>query len=126
MRLGRERYLSREQEKGLLLDALKMDVSLQDAQEIVRVFAAEFHVVLEGEMEAVVVAMMTAFVENDGWITRTEFRQAVETYKRMSGGQIGDREAMIRVKRLVSRNEWPLRGEVIFGKARWFRQIPDA
>ena len=110
----------------MLLDALKMDVSMREAQEIVRAFAAEFHVVLETEMEAVVLAMMAAFVEDDGWIDRTEFRRAIETYKRMSGGQIGDREAIIRVKRLVSRNEWPLRGEVIFGKPRWFRQIPDA
>ena len=110
----------------MLLDALEMDVSMQDAQEIVRAFSAEHHVMLESEIEGAVLAMLAAFVENGGWISRTEFRQAMEIYKQMSGGQIGDGEAIIRVKRMVIRNEWPLRGEVIFGKPNWFRQIPDA
>ena len=126
MRLGRERYLSREQETGLLFDALKMDISKQDAQEIVRAFAAEHHVVLEADVEDFVHAMLAVFFEDGGWISRTEFRQAVETYKRLSDAQIGDRAANIKVKRLISHNEWPLRGEVIFGKPRWFRQISDA
>ena len=110
----------------MLLDALKMDISMQDVQAIVGAFSAECHVMLETEVEGAVLAMLAAFVENNGWISRTEFRQAVETYRRSSVGQIAEREAVIRVKRLISRNEWQLRGEVIFGKPRWFRQIPDA
>jgi len=113
--LARQRYLTEQQERVLLLEALDIGLSFGQARELlaatVQRQGVAREVTLDHDMEITVAAVAGA----KGWISRTAFNRATSLYQELSGGAVGAAEARRRVKGMMLRRGWKVRGEIIFG-----------
>jgi len=125
LRLGADRFLTRAQEKALLLEAIDCDIALDEARRLIESVAGGRKASLESEVDTVMHALMTTLVRDRGWISRTKFETAAAACQRLSQGKIGDRAAKARVKRMMTENGWQIRGAVVFGQPKWFRDVAE-
>lgn len=124
--LSTQRYLTERQERGLLLEALDIGLSLDEAREILAETIAKRHGARETTLDYDIGVTVAALVGNKGWLSRTAFDHAAGLYQHLSGGAISTAEAKSRVKEMMLRHGWKVRGEIIFGTPHWFRDIPSA
>jgi hypothetical protein len=121
--LSGQRYLTEQQERALLLEALDIGRSLDQARELLAATVtrqgATREVTLDHDMEITIAAVAGA----KGWISRTAFDRATSLYQQLSGGAVSAAEARRRVKTTMLRRGWKVRGEIIFGTPPWFRHI---
>lgn len=121
--LSGQRYLTEQQERALLLEALDAGLALDQARELLAATVerkgAAREVTLDHDMEATIAAVAGA----KGWISRTAFDRATGLYQQLSGGAVRAAEAKRRVKAMMLRRGLKVRGEIIFGTPRWFRDI---
>jgi hypothetical protein len=124
--LSRRRYLTEEAERALLLEAVEGGLPLDQARELLAATVtrqgATREVTLNRDMEITIAATAGA----KGWISRTAFDRATSLYQQLSGDAISAAEAQRRVKAMMLRRGWIVRGEAIFGTPQWFRDIPTA
>jgi hypothetical protein len=123
LQLGADRFLTRAQEKALLLEAIDCDIALDEARRLIEAVAGGRKARLETEVDTVMHALMTTLAGGRGWISRTKFETAAAACQRLSQGKIGDREAKMRVKRMMIENGWQVRGAIVFGQPKWFRDV---
>ena len=123
LRLAGQRYLTEQQERELLLEALDLGLSFEEAKGLLAATVAKRRaargMALDHDMAVTIETMAGA----KGWISRTNFDHAANLYRRLSGGAVGEAEAKRRVKQLMLSRGWKIRGEIIFGTPHWYRQI---
>ncbi len=124
--LSGQRYLSEQQERALLLEALDIGLSLNEARELLAATAAKRGVAREITLDHDIGITIAAVAGERGWISRTAFDRATGLYQHLSGGAVSAAEAKSRVKAMMLRRGWKVRGETIFGTPHWFRDIPTA
>jgi hypothetical protein len=125
--LSAQRYLTEPQERRLLLEAIDdFGLSRDEAREILAETIVQRRGARETTLDHDIGITIAAMVGDKGWISRTTFDHAAELYRHLSGGAISTVEAKSRVKKLLLRQSWKIRGEIIFGTPHWFRDIPIA
>ncbi len=134
--LSGKRYLTEQQERALLLEALDSGLSLNEARELLAATAAAREllaataatrgVARELTLDHDIGITIAAVAGERGWISRTAFNRATGLYQHLSGGAVSAAEAKSRVKAMMLRRGWKVRGETIFGTPHWFRDIPTA
>jgi len=124
--LSGQRYLTEQQERALLLEALDSGLSLNEARELLAATAATRGVARELTLDHDIGITIAAVAGERGWISRTAFNRATGLYQHLSGSAISAAEAKSRVKAMMLRRGWKVRGETIFGTPHWFRDIPTA
>jgi hypothetical protein len=122
--LGTGRLLSREQERAVYLDAIASDIALEDARALVESVIARRRARRASEIDDVLYAVMATRVGNRGWLSRSDFERAAVIYRSLSQDTIDRREARARIKRMMIENGWTVRGAVVFGTPKWFRDVP--
>jgi hypothetical protein len=126
LRLAGQRYLTEPQERALLLEALDVGLSLEEAKGLLAATLAKRRAAREMTLDHDMAVTLAIFAGDKGWISRTTFDHAANLYRRLSGGAVGDAEAKSRVKQMMLDHGWKIRGEIIFGTPHWFRGIPVA
>lgn len=121
--LAGQRYLSEQQERELLLQALDIGLSLEEAKGLLAATVTRRRAVREMTLDRDMAITMATFAGEKGWISRTHFDRVANLYRSLSGGVIGEAEAKSRAKELMLRHGWKIRGEIIFGTPHWFRSI---
>jgi hypothetical protein len=124
LRLAGQRYLTERQERELLLEALDIGLSLAEARGLLAATVAKRRAAREMTLDRDMALTIETMAGAKGWISRTTFEHAAALYRRLSGGAIGEAKAKGRVKQLMLRRGWKIRGEIIFGTPHWFRRIP--
>jgi hypothetical protein len=124
--LSRQRFLTEQQERALLLEALDIGLSLDEARELLAAIAAKRGVTRETTLDHDIAVTIAAVAGARGWISRTTFDHATNLFQQLSGGAISPAESKSRVKAMMRRHGWIVRGEAIFGTPHWFRDIPTA
>jgi hypothetical protein len=124
--LAGQRYLTEQQERELLLEALDTGLSLEEAKWLLAATVAQRHAAREMSLERDIAVTIATMAGARGWISRTNFDHAASLYRRLSGGAVGEGEAKSRVKQMMLEHGWKIRGEIIFGTPHWFRKIPAA
>ena len=125
LELGGRRYLTARQERELLLAAVDMRLPLEAAREILQTVTAERGGTLESRLDETMRTTIATFAGKHGWLSRTSFDNAVRVCCELSGGAISVLDARIRVKRLMLAEGLKVRGAVVFGTPKWFRDIPE-
>jgi hypothetical protein len=105
LRLAGQRYLSEQQERELLLEALDAGLSFEEAKGLLAVTVDKRHAARERTLDRDMVVTIAVF---------------------LSGGAVAESEAKSRVKQMMLDHGWKIRGEIIFGTPHWFRKIPAA
>jgi hypothetical protein len=126
LRLAGQRYLSEQQERELLLEALDAGLSFEEAKGLLAVTVDKRHAARELTLDRDMVVTIAVFAGAKGWISHTTFNAAANLYRRLSGGAVAESEAKSRVKQMMLDHGWKIRGEIIFGTPHWFRKIPAA
>jgi hypothetical protein len=124
--LAGQRYLTQQQERELLLEALDTGLSLEEAKGLLAATVAQRHAAREMTLDRDMAVTIGIFAGAKGWISRTNFDHAAKLYRRLSGGAVGEAEAKSRFKQMMLDQGWKIRGEIIFGTPHWFRTIPAA
>ena len=124
--LAGQRYLTEPQERALLLEALDIGLSLEEARQLLAATVAKRHTAREMTLDHDMAVTIAIFAGDKGWISRTTFGHATNLYRRLSGRAISEAEAKSRVKQVMLSHGWKIRGEIIFGTPHWFREIPLA
>lgn len=124
--LAGQRYLTERQERELLLEALDTGLSLDEARGLLAATVGKRHAARELTLDRDMAVTIAIFAGAKGWISRTNFDDAANLYRRLSGGAVGEGEAKSRVKQMMLDHGWKIRGEIIFGTPHWFREIPAA
>ena len=122
--LAGHRYLTEQQERALLLEALDIGLSLEAARELLVRTIATRRGAREITLDHDIAITIATMVGDKGWISRTNFDRATNLYQHLSGGAVSPAEANSRVKEMMRRHGWKVRGEIIFGTPHWFRNIP--
>jgi hypothetical protein len=124
LRLSGQRYLTEPQERELLLEALDIGLSLEEAKGLLAAIVAKRRAAREMTLDHDMAVTIETMVGDRGWISRRTFDHAASIYRRLSGGAVGEAEAKSRVKQLMLSRGWKIRGEIIFGTPHWLRRIP--
>jgi hypothetical protein len=122
--LAGQRYLTERQERALLLEALDVGLSLEEARGLLAATVAKRRATREMTLDHDMAVTIAIFVGDKGWISRTTFDRAANLYRRLSGGAVGEGEAKSRVKQIMLARGWKIRGETIFSAPHWYRSIP--
>ena len=121
---GDRGFLSRSEEKMLLQDGIaRFNVDYDEARWILTGVAAEEQVALERELDRTIAVVLARFADTNDKITKDEFDDAVQIYKRLSKDGLSENDIKKKVKIIVSDNKWrPARRGVMRSK-RWYRRI---
>lgn len=125
LELGGRRYLTARQERELLLAAVDMRLPLEAAREILQTITAERGATLESRLDETLRTTIAAFAGKRGWLSRESFDRAAAVCRELSGGAISVLDARTRVKRLMLAEGLKVRGAIVFGTPKWFRDIPE-
>ena len=117
-------FLSREEEKVLLQDGIaRFNVDYDEARWILTGVAAEEQVALERELDRTIAVVLARFAATNDKITKDEFDDAVQIYKKLSKDGLTEDAIKKKMKVIVSDNRWrPARKGVMRSK-RWYRRI---
>jgi hypothetical protein len=124
--LSKKPYLTEPQERALLLEAIESGLSLEEAKELLAETATKRGATREATLDHDIAITLAAVAGDRGWISRTAFDHAANLFQQLSAGAISAAEAKSRVKALMLRHGWIVRGESIFGAPHWFRDLPPA
>lgn len=131
LQLFDERYLAREREKKMLAEGVtRFELPLEDARTVLMDVAAELDLIFEKDVDKLVREIMQVFASSDGYIGATEFNHAVQIYKQLSSGYVGEGEAKRRLKQMMLDNDWKPRRQGLMilsaiGTRKWFHDIPS-
>jgi hypothetical protein len=85
LQAGDRGFLSRSEEKMLLQDGIaRFSVDYDEARWILTGVAAEEQVALERELDRTIAVVLARFADTNDKITKDEFDDAVQIYKRLS------------------------------------------
>lgn len=87
LRLAGQRYLSEPQERELLLEALDLGLSLDEARGLLAATVAKRRAARELTLDHDMAVTIETMAGDKGWISRTTFDHAANLYRRLSGGR---------------------------------------
>jgi hypothetical protein len=118
------RYLSREAEERLLEEAVsRHDLSLAEAEAVLRGAARDAGIASEAEVSDSSLALLRTFADSQGRVKRADFERVVAFYRSRTGG-LSPEEVRRRVKALMEENDLkPRRAGRILPTRRWYRAI---
>jgi hypothetical protein len=124
LQAGDRGFLSRSEEKMLLQDGIaRFNVDYDEARWILTGVAAEEQVALERELDRTIAVVLARFADTNDKITKDEFDDAVQIYKRLSKDGLSENDIKKKMKMIVSDNKWrPARRGMMRSK-RWYRRI---
>jgi hypothetical protein len=86
-------------------------LSLKEAKEVLAATATKRRAAREPTLDHDIAITVAAVAGERGWISRTAFDQAANLFQQLSAGAINSAEAKSRVKALMLRHGWIVRGE---------------
>jgi hypothetical protein len=124
LQAGDRGFLSRSEETVLLQDGIaRFNVDYDEARWILTGVATEEQVALERELDRTIAVVLARFADTNDKITKDEFEDAVQIYKRLSKDRLSEDAIKKKMKTIVSDNKWrPARNGMMRSK-RWYRKI---
>jgi hypothetical protein len=124
LQAGDRGFLSRNEEMVLLQDGIaRFHVDYDEARWILTGVAAKEQVALERELDRTIAVVLARFADTNDKITKDEFDDAVQIYKRLSKDGLSEGAIKKKMKAIVSDNKWrPARKGIMLSK-RWYRRI---
>ena len=124
LQAGDRGFLSRNEEKVLLQDGIaRFNVNYDEARWILTGIAAEEEMALERELDRTIAVVLARFADTNDKITKDEFDDAVQIYKKLSKDGLPEDAIKKKMKTIVSENKWrPARKGMLRSK-RWYRRI---
>jgi hypothetical protein len=117
-------FLSRDEEKVLLQDGIaRFNVDYDEARWILTGVAAEEQVALERELDRTIAVVLARFADTKDKITKDEFDDAVQIYKRLSKDGLSENDIKKKMKTIVSDNKWRPARKGMMRSKRWYRRI---
>lgn len=117
-----DKYIDRGEEKNILEEALKRNISIDEALNVMRQISEANGYVIERDVEDQAKAMLEQFASNDGVIDKKEFEHALAIYKRATHGRVSDIKAKKCLKEIILNNGWKVKEGGLFG-TKWFSEI---
>jgi hypothetical protein len=117
-------FLSRDEEKVLLQDGIaRFNVDYDEARWILTGVAAEEQVALERELDRTIAVVLARFAATKDKITKDEFDDAVQIYKKLSKDGLSENDIKKKMKTIVSDNKWRPARKGMMRSKRWYRRI---
>jgi hypothetical protein len=117
-------FLSRDEEKVLLQDGIaRFNVDYDEARWILTGVAAEEQVALERELDRTIAVVLARFADTKDKITKDEFDDAVQIYKKLSKDGLSENDIKKKMKTIVSDNKWRPARKGMMRSKRWYRRI---
>jgi hypothetical protein len=124
LQAGDRGFLSRSEEKVLLQDGIaRFNVDYDEARWILTGVAAEEQVALERELDRTIAVVLARFAESNDKITKSEFEDAVQIYKKLSKDSLSENAIKKKMKGIVSENKWRPARKGMMRSKRWYRRI---
>jgi hypothetical protein len=121
---GDRGFLSRNEEKVLLQDGIaRFNVDYDEARWILTGVAAEEQVALERELDRTIAVVLARFADTNDKITKGEFDDAVQIYKKLSKDGLSENDIKKKMKTIVSDNKWHPARKGMMRSKRWYRRI---
>lgn len=118
------KYIDREQEIHLLEKGVtRFNLSLDDAERILRKVAEENRYVFETEERRRVEQIMGRHAGKSGLISREQFETTAQILRDFTEKSIGEQEARRQLKRLMLQNGWRPRRDGLRRSQKWFTQV---
>jgi hypothetical protein len=124
---GGSGFLSREEERTLLQEGMsRFEIDYDEARWILTGVAAEHEVALEREVDRTIAAVLGRFAETNDKITKEEFQDAVQIYRKLSNDAWSEDKVKAKIKSIVQERNWrPARTRFIRSR-RWFSKVKEA
>src|ERR671919_828019 len=107
LQAGDRGFLSRNDEKVLLQDGIaRFNVNYDEARWILTGVAAEEEMALERELDRTIAAVLARFADTNDKITKDEFEDAVQIYRKLSKDGLPENAIKKKMKTIVSENKW--------------------
>jgi hypothetical protein len=116
-----DKYIDRKEEKKILEEAMKRNISIDDALAVMRSIASANDFVVERDVETRCKEMLEQFA-GDGKVDKKEFEDAVGMYKKGSRGRVPEAEIRRRLKNVMIDQGWKAKEGGLFG-SKWFSEI---
>ncbi len=116
-----DKYIDRKEEKKILEEAMKRNISIDDALAVMRSIASAHDYVVERDVETRCKEMLEQFA-GDGKVDKKEFEDAVGMYKKGSRGRVPESEIRRRLKNVMIDQGWKAKEGGLFG-SKWFSEI---
>jgi hypothetical protein len=117
-------FLSRSEEKVLLQEGIaRFNVDYDEARWILTGVAAEEQVALERELDRTIAVVLARFADTNDKITKDDFDDAVQIYKRLSKDGLSEDAIKKKMKTIVSDNKWRPARKGMMRSKRWYRRI---
>lgn len=117
-----DKYIDRAEEKNILSEAVKRNISVEEALTIMRSIAEANDYVVERDVENQAKEMLELFASNDGKIDKKEFENALGVYKKATRGRVPESKAKKCLKNIILDNGWKVKEGGLFG-SKWFSEI---
>jgi hypothetical protein len=116
-----DKYIDRKEEKKILEEALKRNITIDDALAVMRAIASANDYVVERDVESRCKDMLEQFA-SDGKVDKKEFEDSVAMYKKGSRGRVPEAEIRRRLKNVMIDQGWKAKEGGLFG-SKWFSEI---
>jgi hypothetical protein len=116
-----DKYIDRKEEKKILEEAMKRNISIDDALAVMRSVASAHDYVVERDVETRCKEMLEQFA-GDGKVDKKEFEDAVGMYKKGSRGRVPEAEIRRRLKSMMIDQGWKAKEGGLFS-SKWFSEI---
>jgi Rps23 Pro-64 3,4-dihydroxylase Tpa1-like proline 4-hydroxylase len=116
-----DKYIDRKEEKKILEEAMKRNISIDDALAVMRSIASAHDYVVERDVETRCKEMLEQFA-GDGKVDKKEFEDAVGMYKKGSRGRVPESEIRRRLKSVMIDQGWKAKEGGLFS-SKWFSEI---
>ena len=117
-----DKYIDRAEEKNILSEAVKRNISVEDALTIMRGISNANDYVIERDVENQVKEVLEQFASNDGKIDKKEFETALGIYKKATRGRVSDIKSKKCLKNIILENGWKVKEGGLFS-SKWFSEI---
>lgn len=115
-------FIDRKEEKKILETGIRNGISVDEGLAIMQQVATDKGIVIERLAEERIKEILQRFAENDGFVDKKEFNDAVSLFKTASKGKIPVSEIQKRLKQMMLDNGWKAKEGGLFG-SKWFSAI---
>jgi hypothetical protein len=127
LQAGERGFLSRADEKTLLQDGMtRFQIDYDEARWILTGVAAEHETALERELDRTIAAVLGRFAETNNKITKAEFEDAVQIYRRLTRDALSEDATKSKIKAIIVERDWRPARTGWMRSRRWFSKVKQA
>jgi hypothetical protein len=117
-------FISKSEERSLLADGIaKFNLTAEQARGVLLSVAQADSIPVERDVDARIRSVLERYGGRRKKVSRKRFREAAAIYRAMAGDILPDKEARIRVKRVMEANGFRARRGGWTMSRRWYRRI---